>query len=170
MTRSISLGCVSRFSPDLAGLPSPVLVRYDAALHKSPSALSQQMPVAMIQDRPVFLDLWRIRLPISGLVSILHRISGVLMVFAIPVFTLLFGLALEGPEGFALAATMTTHPLGKLGLLTLGWAMLHHFLSGLRYLVIDLGIGVDRPIARKTAWGVLSAGLALTVVGGGVLL
>jgi succinate dehydrogenase / fumarate reductase cytochrome b subunit len=124
----------------------------------------------MTPTRPVFLDLWRIRLPISGLVSILHRISGVLMVVAIPVFTLLFGLALEGPEGFATAAAIAGHPLAKLGLLILGWAMLHHFFSGLRYLVIDLGIGVDRPIARKSAWAVLSCGLALTIIGGGLLL
>jgi succinate dehydrogenase / fumarate reductase, cytochrome b subunit len=124
----------------------------------------------MTDQRPIFLDLWRIRLPIAGLVSILHRISGILMVLAIPVFTLLFALALEGPDGFASAAAIVAHPVGKLGLLILGWAMLHHFFSGLRYLVIDLGIGVDKPVARSTAWGVLSTGLALTVIGGGWLL
>jgi succinate dehydrogenase / fumarate reductase cytochrome b subunit len=125
----------------------------------------------MIRSRPVFLDLWRIHLPVGGVVSILHRISGVLMVLSIPVLAWLFAQALAGPEGFSASAAFLGHPLVRLGLLVMAWALLHHLIAGVRYLVIDLGIGLDRPTARGTAWTALMAALALTlVVAGGMVL
>jgi succinate dehydrogenase / fumarate reductase cytochrome b subunit len=124
----------------------------------------------MTTNRPVFLEVWRIRLPIPAVVSILHRVSGVLMILAIPVMTALFASALSGPQGFAAAAAFLAHPLVKLALLLLGWALLHHLFAGIRYLIIDTGFGVDRPSARKSAWTALSAALVVAVIGGGVLL
>jgi succinate dehydrogenase / fumarate reductase cytochrome b subunit len=124
----------------------------------------------MTTNRPVFLEIWRVKLPIPGLVSILHRVSGVLMVLSIPVLTALFAQALSGPDGFAAAAAFVGHPLIKLTLLLLGWALLHHLFAGIRYLIIDFGWGVDLPTARKTAWAALSAALLVTIVGGGMLL
>jgi succinate dehydrogenase / fumarate reductase cytochrome b subunit len=125
----------------------------------------------MTKDRPVFLELWRIRLPVPGVVSILHRISGVLMVLSIPVFTALFAQALSGPEGFAASAAFLVHPLVQLALLVLAWGLVHHLFAGIRYLVIDLGWGVDRLAARRTAWTALYAALAVTlVVAGGMVL
>jgi succinate dehydrogenase / fumarate reductase cytochrome b subunit len=124
----------------------------------------------MTPTRPVFLDLWRIRLPVPGVVSILHRISGVLMVLSIPLLAALLAQALSGPEGFAATAAFFGNPLVKLGLLVMGWALLHHLLAGIRYLVIDVGWGVDRPTARTTAWTVLVAAVAVTLIGAGGLL
>lgn len=125
----------------------------------------------MTTQRPVFLELWRIQLPVPGVVSILHRISGVLMVAAIPVLAWLLAQALAGPEGFAASAAFLTSPLVQLGLLLLAWALLHHLIAGIRYLLIDLGLGVDRPTARRSAWTSLIAALVLTVlVAGGMLL
>jgi succinate dehydrogenase / fumarate reductase cytochrome b subunit len=118
----------------------------------------------MVKQRPVFLELWRIRLPIPGVVSILHRISGVLMVLAIPVFAALWAQALSSPTGFEQALALTGSPLGKLALIVLGWALLHHLLAGLRYLALDLGWGLERPAARKSAWAALYGALALTLV------
>lgn len=123
----------------------------------------------MVKSRPVFLELWRIRLPIPGVVSILHRLSGVLMVIAIPVFAALFANALSGSTGFDSAATLANSPLGQLALLVLGWSLLHHLLAGIRYLALDLGWGLDRPTARKTAWTALYSALALTLVAAVVL-
>jgi len=124
----------------------------------------------MTTNRPVFLEIWRVKLPVPGLVSILHRLSGVLRVLSIPVFTALFAQALSGSDGFAAAAAFVGHPLIKLALLLLGWALLHHLFAGIRYLIIDFGWGVDLPTARKTAWTALSAALLVTIVGGGMLL
>ncbi|NBC13192.1 MAG: succinate dehydrogenase, cytochrome b556 subunit [Gammaproteobacteria bacterium] len=125
----------------------------------------------MTTHRPVFLELWRIRLPIPAVVSILHRVSGVLMVLSIPVLAWLFAQALASPAGFAASAAFLGHPLVQLVLVVMAWALLHHLIAGVRYLVIDLGLGVDRPTARGTAWTALTAALVLTlVVAGGMVL
>jgi succinate dehydrogenase / fumarate reductase cytochrome b subunit len=125
----------------------------------------------MTTNRPVFLELWRIRLPVPAVVSILHRISGVLMVLAVPVFAWLFAQAIADPAGFAATAAFLHYPLTQLALLVMAWALLHHLIAGVRYLLIDLGIGVDRPTARRSAWTALGAALAVTlVVAGGMLL
>ncbi|MCF8015506.1 MAG: succinate dehydrogenase, cytochrome b556 subunit [Chromatiaceae bacterium] len=123
----------------------------------------------MVKSRPVFLELWRIRLPIPGVVSILHRVSGLLMVLAIPVFAAVFAQALSGSAGFASVKALAGSALGQLVLLLLGWSLLHHLFAGIRYLALDLGWGLDRPSARKTAWTALYSALALTLIGAGVL-
>ncbi|NCA71295.1 MAG: succinate dehydrogenase, cytochrome b556 subunit [Sphingobacteriia bacterium] len=123
----------------------------------------------MQTTRPVFLDLWRIKLPISGIVSILHRISGILMVLTIPVAALLFHRALSAPEGFvAVAALLDTWP-ARLLLLVLTWSLLHHLFAGIRYLLLDLGFGLERAAARLSARIVLIVSLlvlALVIIGG----
>lgn len=124
----------------------------------------------MAKRRPVFLELWRIRLPIPGVVSILHRISGVLMVLAIPIFAALFAQALASPAGFADVAALASSAIGKLVLLVLAWSLLHHLLAGLRYLALDLGWGLERPMARKSAWMTVSGAIAVTLAGAVVLL
>ncbi|MBK1723708.1 succinate dehydrogenase, cytochrome b556 subunit [Thiocystis violacea] len=118
----------------------------------------------MQTSRPVFLDLRRIKLPLPGVVSILHRVGGVLMVLSIPFSAALFHQALSGPEGFAATvAFLSSWPI-ELALLVLTWGLLHHLLAGIRHLLLDIGIGLDRPVARKTAWVVLAGAPLLLVV------
>ncbi|CRI66308.1 Succinate dehydrogenase, cytochrome b556 subunit [Thiocapsa sp. KS1] len=124
----------------------------------------------MQTTRPVFLDLWRIKLPLSGVVSILHRISGVMMVLTIPVAAILFHQALSGPEGFALVAGILDFWLVKLVLVVLAWSLLHHLFAGIRYLLLDLGLGLDRSAARRSAMIALAAAIAVLVIGGGLSL
>jgi succinate dehydrogenase / fumarate reductase cytochrome b subunit len=126
----------------------------------------------MQSTRPVFLDLWRIKLPATGIVSILHRVSGVLMVLSIPVAAILFQQALSGPEGFATAAAVLGTWPARLVLLLLTWSLTHHLFAGIRHLLLDLGIGLDRDAARQSAWTTLIAGvvaaLAVVAMGAGV--
>ncbi|MBK1647758.1 succinate dehydrogenase, cytochrome b556 subunit [Rhabdochromatium marinum] len=132
------------------------------------SPLSDRKPP--LPPRPVFLDLWRIRLPLPGVVSILHRISGVLMVLAIPISAWLFGMAVTSETGFQRATGWLNSPLIKLLLLVLMWSFLHHLFAGIRYLLMDLGYAVDLAAARRTA--ALAAGIALVatlILGGGLL-
>lgn len=117
----------------------------------------------MQSTRPVFLDLWRIRLPATGYVSILHRISGVLMVLAIPVGAILLDQAVSGPEGFAASAAFLQNIFVRLALLALAWSILHHLFAGIRYLLLDLRIGLDRASSRLGAWVVMVA--AVVVLG-----
>ncbi len=119
----------------------------------------------MNPKRPVFLELWRIKLPAMGLVSILHRLSGVLLVLAIPMFAHLFHQSLTGPEGFAATtATLASLPM-RLVLLLLAWSYLHHLFAGIRYLALDLGLGLEREAARRSAQVVIGVALAVLVLG-----
>ncbi|WP_018231368.1 succinate dehydrogenase, cytochrome b556 subunit [Thioalkalivibrio thiocyanodenitrificans] len=119
--------------------------------------------------RPVFLNLLQIRLPIPGVVSIAHRVSGVLLFLAIPVFLLLFQRSMQGEAGFAQTLTWLQNPLVMLMTLVVVWSLLHHWLAGIRYLFIDLDIGVERMAARRTAWVVLLLAPVLTLILLGVL-
>ena len=116
------------------------------------------------KKRPVYLDLVRIRLPLPGFVSILHRVSGmVLFLFAFWLLALL-DASLESPEGYAQVQATIGHPLAKLVLIGLGWAFLHHFCAGIRYLFMDMDMGVDLATTRASSWAVLAVSGFLTLV------
>lgn len=114
-----------------------------------------------MQQRPYYLNLLQIRLPIGGWVSILHRASGALLSLLVPV--LLYGLmrSLESPEGFAEVSGFLSGGIGWLIALLVIWAVLHHLFAGLRHLALDIGWGKARERARQTAW--FSFGLAIVL-------
>jgi succinate dehydrogenase / fumarate reductase cytochrome b subunit len=129
------------------------------------------MPDAMVKKkRPLWYNLNLLNLPIPAVVSILHRISGALLF--VLTFALLYYLdaSLASPERFDFVRHVLGHPLSKLVILVLLWAFLHHLLAGVRYLLLDLGMGLQLPNARASSYAVIGASLALTVVLGGVLL
>ena len=109
-------------------------------------------------SRPVFLNLLRIRQPVTALTSIGHRISGVLLFLSIPVLIMLLDRSLSGPQGFAEVVAWGEAPLIKLILLLLVWAAVHHFFAGIRFLLLDVDLGIDLETARKTAKIVNMAG------------
>jgi succinate dehydrogenase / fumarate reductase cytochrome b subunit len=118
---------------------------------------------------PKYLNLFRIRLPVPGLVSILHRISGAAMFLFIWALLWLLQLSLQSEEGFQQVRTMADHWLAKLFLIAMLWAFLHHFLAGLRFLLLDVHVGVGLAAARALSWAVLAVSLGLTVVLGALL-
>jgi succinate dehydrogenase / fumarate reductase cytochrome b subunit len=120
------------------------------------------------KSRPFFLNLILIRLPIAGIMSIVHRVSGVLMVLAIPLMIALLGYSLSGPEGFHTIGAFLHSTLGQGVLFLCLWGLMHHLLAGIRYLLLDLDLGVERPTYRITAILVLvlSPLLAVLLTGG----
>jgi succinate dehydrogenase / fumarate reductase cytochrome b subunit len=122
--------------------------------------------------RPKYLSLpaliFEIRLPVPGWVSILHRISGALLFFPFAAWLLyLLDMSLLSEQGFQYVKTQyLTLPVVKAGLLLFIWAYCHHFCAGIRYLLLDLDLGVDLKTARLTSWIVIVAGLALTALFG----
>jgi succinate dehydrogenase / fumarate reductase cytochrome b subunit len=118
--------------------------------------------------RPKYLSLpailFQIRLPLPGWVSILHRISGAWLVFPFAAWLLyLLDTSLASEQGFAYVKQYLQLPLVKVGLLVFIWAFCHHFCAGIRYLILDLDIGVELRTARVTSAIVIVAGLLLTV-------
>ena len=107
------------------------------------------------------------RLPLSGKSSILHRVSGALLFLSLPLILVpLFAASVTSPETYAALSAWTSNPLCKLVLLVLIWGFMHHFCAGIRYLILDLHIGMDKVSAQKSAGVVFGVSLALTLVFG----
>lgn len=123
----------------------------------------------MNQSRPKFLDLRLIRLPLPGLISILHRISGVLMFLALPFVLWMLQYSLRSIETYTTLARLLAHPVSKLALLVVLWALAHHFCAGLRFLAIDMGAGVKIGQARTSGKWVLALSLVMTAAAGVML-
>lgn len=106
----------------------------------------------------------RYRMPPAALVSIMHRISGAALFLALPFLLWMFDLSLISEGAFDRMALLASSVLVKIVLLFLIWAFLHHFVAGIRYLLLDLHIGLELPQARKNALAVYAISLPLTLV------
>ncbi|HEY5632340.1 MAG TPA: succinate dehydrogenase, cytochrome b556 subunit [Burkholderiaceae bacterium] len=121
-------------------------------------------------ERPQFrnispADLARYKLPLPGIVSILHRVSGaVLFLVGLPFVLYLFEQSLTSELSFQVYRSVVSHWFAKLVLLGLIWAYLHHFCAGIRYLLLDVHVGVDKASAKTTASVVMGVSLAITAV------
>jgi succinate dehydrogenase / fumarate reductase, cytochrome b subunit len=126
------------------------------------------------KQRPKYLSLpailFQIRLPLPGWVSILHRVSGALLVFPFAAWLLyLLDVSLRSENGFAHIGQYLRMPLAKLGLLVLVWAYCHHFCAGIRYLLLDLNKGIELKAARASSAAVIVVSLLLTAYFGAKL-
>ena len=122
------------------------------------------------KQRPKNLDLTTIKLPLPGKVSILHRVSGVGLFLCLPVLLWLFGASLGSPETFAAFKSVAGMWLVKVILAGLLWAFVHHFCAGIRFLLLDMHVGIEKQAARKSAAVVFAVSIPLTLVLWGVLL
>jgi succinate dehydrogenase / fumarate reductase cytochrome b subunit len=111
--------------------------------------------------RPVYLNLLQIRLPIGGVVSILHRATGVVLTVLTPLLLYMLHSSLRDPDAFARYVNYFSTPLGRFNALLALWLFLQHLLSGVRHLLLDLDIGIARADARRSAWLTLALSAAL---------
>ena len=122
-------------------------------------------------------DLPSYRLPAAGWVSILHRVSGVLMFLLLPFIIWLFDTSLSSEFSFARFRAAFNVGLGfvpgwfiKLVALGLIWAYLHHFIAGLRHLWMDMShAAVTKEFGTTSAIVTLAASVLLTLVLGAKL-
>ena len=118
----------------------------------------------MLKERPKYLDLTKIRLPIPGIVSILHRISGAALFFFLPLLIFLLDRSLSSAESFETYLVVLNNPMMRLVLVGLLWAYMHHFCAGIRFLLLDIHKGLELQTARASSKIVLVVSLALTIV------
>jgi succinate dehydrogenase / fumarate reductase cytochrome b subunit len=123
-------------------------------------------PAKAIKPRPKHLDLTKIRLPLPGWVSILHRASGAALFLFLPILLWLLDVSLDTEIGYERLRGFVGQWWVKLVLAGLVWSYLHHFCAGIRYLFLDMHKGIELASARKSAGAVLivSIPLALLVV------
>ena len=122
------------------------------------------------RPRPVYLNLVRIRLPLPGIVSILHRVSGAaLYLIGLPLLLIGVQRSLASQDAFDSFRAVLSNPLAKIVLIGLVWAYLHHFCAGIRFLLLDVHQGIELRPARLSSVIVLVVSLALTLIVGVLL-
>lgn len=126
------------------------------------------MPIR--DTRPKFLDITRIHMPITAVLSIGHRLSGIFLILLLPVVIYLLELSLAGPRGFAEVVAILDGAVVRTLMVFVLWLFVHHLFSGIRFLIADLDIGVGPVSGRRGAWLVIAASIAVVFVGAWVLL
>jgi succinate dehydrogenase / fumarate reductase cytochrome b subunit len=116
--------------------------------------------------RPKHLALHLIKLPLPGIISILHRISGALLFLMLPLLLWTLQYSLQSEQNFAYLTWMFQHPASKLFLIFTLWLFLHHFCAGIRYLLIDMHWFSNLAGARLSSKIVLVVSVALTILFG----
>jgi succinate dehydrogenase / fumarate reductase cytochrome b subunit len=113
--------------------------------------------------RPVNLDIGTIKLPITSYVSILHRISGVVLFFAVAVFLWMLESSLASEQSFnELGATLNS-PVCQFIIWGGLAALAYHAIAGIRHLIMDFGLGEDSfESGRNSAW--VAVVLAIVVI------
>jgi succinate dehydrogenase / fumarate reductase cytochrome b subunit len=105
------------------------------------------------------------RLPAAGVVSILHRISGALLfLVGIPFSLYLLQQSITSEISFETYRAVVGSVPGKLVLLALIWAFVHHAVAGIRYLLLDRHVGIQKDASRTSATAVLGITVVLTAI------
>lgn len=128
-----------------------------------------------LKQRPVYRNIhvtqiMKYRLPPAGIVSILHRVSGVGLFLFMPFLIWLFDNSVTSEISYARFASVFSAGVGvvpgwvfKVIVLGLIWAYLHHFIAGLRHLWMDLTHAVGKEFGHSSAVVTLVLGVLLTL-------
>ncbi len=117
-------------------------------------------------NRPKYLNLFQISLPIPGLVSILHRISGFGMFLFAWAMLWLLQMMLQSPQSFEQVKVFAQGWIAKCFLTGMAWAFLHHLFAGIRFLLLDVNVGTELQATRRMSWTVLVLGIVGTLIVG----
>jgi succinate dehydrogenase / fumarate reductase cytochrome b subunit len=121
-------------------------------------------------------DLPTYRLPVAGIVSILHRISGLIMFLLLPLIVWMFDTSVSSEISFAKFSAAFNVGLGfvpavlvKVVVLGLIWAYLHHLIAGVRHVYMDVFHAVTKEFGKFSAIATLALSLGLTAALGAKL-
>lgn len=117
-----------------------------------------------MHNRPVYLNLFRLHLPLPGWISIFHRVSGVVLFLALPAGLYLLQLSLSGETDFGRVKNLLAQLPVKLALLAVIASLAFHAFAGLRHLALDLHCGVGKAQARVSAVAVIAASILATLL------
>jgi len=109
------------------------------------------------------IDASKYPLPVAAKLSILHRVSGVVMFVLLPFVIWMFDTSLSSEVSFEAFTSVLSSPLAKLVVLGLIWSYLHHFCAGVRHLWMDATHSVTKEQGRSSAVVSFAVSLLLTV-------
>ncbi|MCK6404659.1 MAG: succinate dehydrogenase, cytochrome b556 subunit [Rhodocyclaceae bacterium] len=101
--------------------------------------------------RPRFLNLLQMRYPVGAIVSIGHRLSGLLLIAALPALVIGLEWSLRSEADFRQMCEVLWSPWARGALVLMIWALAHHVAAGVRHLLMDAGVGSRLPRARASA-------------------
>lgn len=116
------------------------------------------------ENRPLSPHMGVYRPQVTSVFSILHRVTGVGMTLSAFLIVWWFLAAASGAEYFAIVDGFLTSWFGRLILIASCWALWYHFCNGVRHLIWDLGYGFEIESVTRSAWIVLGASIALTIL------
>ena len=118
----------------------------------------------MSRSRPLSPHLQIYRLPISAVISISHRVAGVLLAVGSLVLVYWLVALASGPDAFAHAQALLGSVVGRVVLLALTLALFYHLANGIRHLFWDAGFGFELRTVRASGMLVIVASIVLTLV------
>ena len=127
-------------------------------------------PLAKTRVRPVFrnigfAELANYRLPIPGVASIVHRITGIALFVCLLFLLAMLQMSLKSEAGFeAFRSIVWANPIAKIVLIGLLFAIIYHMIAGLRHMVQDTNAWLDLPVARATAFAVFGLSILVTAL------
>lgn len=113
----------------------------------------------MKTTRPINLDLKTLKLPVTAISSILHRVAGVVLFLAIPLLLWLLSNILSKEANYSELLLLTDSLLMKFILWAILTALSYHILAGVRHLIMDMGFGETLEVARLTSTLTIVLGL-----------
>lgn len=115
-------------------------------------------------ERPLSPHLQIYRWPITMVLSILHRITGIGLGFGTLLLAWWLAAAAAGPDYYATAQAVLGSWFGRLVLFGFTWSLFLHLCNGIRHLFWDMGYGYEVKLANRTGWITLIASLVLTLL------
>lgn len=117
-----------------------------------------------LPERPLSPHLSIYRFTWTMAMSIFHRATGMAAYFAVPLIALWLWAVADGPESYDALAALAGSWFGLLVLIGLSWALIHHAIGGIRHIVWESGVGVDRDSRFLWAKATLAGSLVLTAL------
>lgn len=123
----------------------------------------------MKKQRPVNLDLTTIKLPSAGKASILHRVTGVAMFFALIFVVWAWATSVGSQDGFNLVKELLGGPIGYIIALGTLSALSYHFIGGVRHVIMDMGHWEELQSGNTSANVSIGLWIVVTLILGVVL-
>jgi len=120
------------------------------------------MATSSPRGRPLSPHLQVYNLPITARLSVLHRATGMALVFGTILLVVWLGIVASGSDIYLLSKGLLASWLGKLVLIGFSFSLIYHLCNGVRHLFWDVGMGFDNCTTNKTAYLTLVTAIALT--------
>ena len=120
----------------------------------------------MKQQRPVFLNLFQIKFPITAIISILHRVTGVVIFLSLPLLLWALQSSLGSKGNFTHLQECLVAPFAKIITWLIASVVMYHALAGVRHIIMDMGYAESLKSAKFTAYLVLSLSLVCSIYAG----